>query len=149
MLADLGNPFPFDMGTLEKRKLAACLVCMVRQKGTAVGIENAVRFFLGLEVQIDAHHVTSLVLGESELGVDWVLGPSDRRALYTFDLVVGRALTARERDQMVQIAEWMKPVHTHIGRLREPVVPVLVAHWVLGVSRLSETTILHAQETSL
>ena len=34
ILADLGNPFPFDLDELGKRKLAASLVRMYRQKGT-------------------------------------------------------------------------------------------------------------------
>jgi len=143
ILADLGNPFPFDLDELGKRKLAASLVRMYRQKGTAAGIVNAVRFFLGIEVVIDAYHLTTLVLGESELGVDWILGPSDQRSLYTFDLVVTRALAKKERDMIRQITGWMKPAHTHLGRLREPTVPVFIDHWELGFSELAESTILH------
>ena len=143
ILADLGNPFPFDLDDLGKRKLAASLVRMYHQKGTAAGIVNAVRFFLGIEVVIDAYHLTTLVLGESELGVDWVLGPSDRRSLYTFDLVVTRALANKEQDMIRQIAGWMKPAHTHLGNLREPTVPLFIDHWELGLSELAESTILH------
>ena len=49
ILADLGNPFPFELDALGKRRLASVLVEMYRQKGTARGIINAVRFFLGIE----------------------------------------------------------------------------------------------------
>ena len=67
----IGNPFPFDLDELGKRRLAAVLVEMYRQKGTAVGIRNAVRFFLGIDIAaITALAATALVLGESELGVD-------------------------------------------------------------------------------
>ncbi|MCG2800508.1 MAG: Ig-like domain-containing protein, partial [Cellulomonas sp.] len=38
ILADLGNPFPFDLDVLGKRRLASVLVEMYRQKGTAAGI---------------------------------------------------------------------------------------------------------------
>ena len=143
ILADLGNPFPFDLDELGKRKLAASLVRMYRQKGTAAGIVNAVRFFLGIEVVIDAYHLTTLVLGESELGVDWVLGPSDRRSLYTFDLVVIRALDHKERAMIRQIATWMMPAHAHLQFIREPTVPMFIDHWELGLSELAESTILH------
>src|SRR5690606_15451591 len=51
ILADLGNPFPFDLDELGKRRLASVLVEMYRQKGTARGIINAVRFFLGVEIE--------------------------------------------------------------------------------------------------
>ncbi len=83
ILQDLGNPFPFDLYVLGKRRLASVLVEMYRQKGTEAGIENAIRFFLGIDVTaITPFTGTTLVLGESELGVDWELGPSDRFARY-------------------------------------------------------------------
>jgi len=70
LLQDLGNPFPFDLDTLAKRRLASVLVEMYQQKGTAKGIENAVRFFLGVQsAAITAFASDGLVLGESELGV--------------------------------------------------------------------------------
>ena len=143
ILADLGNPFPFDLDDLAKRKLAASLVRMYRQKGTAAGIVNAVRFFLGIEVTVDAYHLGTLVLGESELDVDWILGASDQWSLYTFDLVVTRALAKKERAMIRQIATWMMPAHAHLQFIREPGLPVFIDHWELGLSELAESTILH------
>jgi phage tail-like protein len=35
---DLGNPFPFELDAMGKRRLASVLVEMYRQKGTAKGI---------------------------------------------------------------------------------------------------------------
>jgi hypothetical protein len=47
----------------------------------------------GVDIEaITALAATALVLGESELGVDWELGPSDRFARYAFDVMVGRVL---------------------------------------------------------
>lgn len=66
---------------------------MYRQKGTAPGICNAVRFFLGLEITILAFTADTLVLGESELGVDRILGPSDRFARYAFNVLVAVPLS--------------------------------------------------------
>ena len=146
ILIDLGNPFRFELDGLGKRKLAASLIRMYRQKGTAVGIVNAIRFFLGLEVKVDAHNVTGVVLGDLDTG--WTPGPSDRRALYTFDIEVTRVLSPEERHQVQRIACWMKPAHTHFGVLREPQPPAFNDHWQLGVSRLSETTILDKRESS-
>ncbi len=49
---------------------------MYRQKGTAAGIRNAIRFVLGIDVEaITPFTGTTIILGESELGVDWELGP--------------------------------------------------------------------------
>ena len=78
-----------------------------------------------------------------------MLGPSDRRALYTFDLVVTRPLSLEERERVRQIATWMKPAQTHLGRIREPELPLQPGPWKLGLSRLSYDTILHGQEGSV
>ena len=70
MLQDLGNPFPFDLSAADKRRLLNVLVAIYREKGTAVGIKNVIRFFLGLEVDIITYTGEGLVLGESLLGED-------------------------------------------------------------------------------
>ncbi|GAB4212498.1 MAG: hypothetical protein OHK0013_35340 [Sandaracinaceae bacterium] len=144
ILADLGNPFPFDLDELGKRRLASVLVEMYRQKGTARGIINAVRFFLGVEIEaVTAYAGEALVLGESELGVDWVLGPSSRFARYAFDVIVGVPLTDAQRKQLRAIVEYLKPAHTHFVTLVEPAPPAFIDHWELGVSEVGVTTDLH------
>lgn len=144
ILRDLGNPFPFELDAIGKRRLASVLVEMYRQKGTAKGIHNAVRFFLGIDIAaITPFNADTLRLGESELGIDWVLGPSDRFARYAFNVEVTRILTARERQQLRAIVEYLKPAHTHFVDLVEPLPPVLPNHWELGLSDLGETTNLH------
>ena len=144
MLADLGNPFAFDLTELQKRRLVSVLVQIYKQKGSAAGIRNAIRFFLGVDVTaIDAFHGTTLVLGESELGVDWELGPIDQFALYSFDISVNRTLTEEERRQTRQIVDFMRPAHTHFIDLIEPGAPAFIDHWELGLSELGETSDLH------
>ena len=144
ILQDLGNPFPFDLDVRGKRRLAAVLVEMYRQKGTAQGIKNAVRFFLGIDiVAITAFNADTLVLGESLLGVDWVLGPSDRFAKYAFNVVVARILTPTERKHLRAIVEYLKPAHTHFVDLVEPIPPIVPDHWELGLSDIGVTTTLH------
>ena len=49
ILADLGNPFGFLLDLAAKRRLAGALVQMYRLKGTKVGIQRALRFFLEIE----------------------------------------------------------------------------------------------------
>src|SRR6185369_6179522 len=53
MLIGLGNPFSFaaELEVIDKRRLVRVLVGMYRLKGTARGIRDAIRFFLGLEVE--------------------------------------------------------------------------------------------------
>jgi len=144
ILADLGNPFPFDLDDIGKRRLASVLVEMYRQKGTSRGIINAVRFFLGVEIEaVTAYAGEALVLGESELGVDWILGPSSRFALYAFDVIVDVPLTDPQRKQLRAIVEYLKPAHTHFVTLVEPAPPAFIDHWELGVSEVGVTTDLH------
>ena len=144
ILRDLGNPFPFELDTMGKRRLASVLVEMYRQKGTAKGIQNAIRFFLGIDISaITPFNADTLILGESELGIDWVLGPSDRFARYAFNVEVARILTDRERRQLRAIVEYLKPAHTHFVDLVEPLPIVMPNRWELGLSDLGETTDLH------
>ena len=143
MLVDLGNPFAFDLSAVDKRRLLNVLVAIYREKGTAAGIRNAIRFFLGLEVEIIAYRGESLILGESLLGVDWVLGPSDLFAAYAFEVVTPRALSAEERRRLRAIVEYMRPAHTHLARIVEPAIPPVIDHVELGVSELGETWVLH------
>ncbi|RKI05693.1 phage tail protein [Corallococcus sp. AB030] len=144
ILQDLGNPFAFELDVLARRRLAAILVEMYQQKGTALGLRNAIRFFLGIEVRaISPFAADTLVLAESELGVDWVLGPSERFARYAFNVEVERPLSPTERQRLRTLVEYVKPAHTHFVDLVEPQSPVVPAHWELGMSELGETTTLH------
>ncbi len=143
MLTDLGNPFPFDLSLVDKRRLLNVLVGVFREKGTAVGIKNAIRFFLGLEVVVGEYMGEALVLGESLLGEDWVLGPSGDFSPYAFELVAPRALTAEERRRIRRIVDYMKPAHTHLVRITEPEIPEIIDHLELGLSELGESWVLH------
>ncbi|PIE65600.1 MAG: hypothetical protein CSA24_02410 [Deltaproteobacteria bacterium] len=144
ILQDLGNPFPFELDVLGKRRLASVLVEMYRQKGTAVGIENAIRFFLGINIEaITPYRSVGLVLGESELGEDWILGPSSRFARYAFDVKVSVPLSVQQRRQLRAIVDYLKPAHTHFIDLIEPRVPPSYDHWELGVSELGAESELH------
>ena len=143
ILQDLGNPFSFALDELSRRRLASVLVEIYRQKGTAPGIRNAVRFFLGLEITILAFTADTLVLGESELGIDWILGPSDRFARYAFNVLVAVPLSDPQRRHLRAIVEYMKPAHTHFVDLLEPTPPQAYDHWELGISELGWSTDLH------
>lgn len=143
MLGEFGSPFAFDLVLVDKRRLLNVLVAMYREKGTAPGIVNAVRFFLGLEVQITAYAGEALTLGDSLLGEDWVLGPSSLFAALAFEVVSPRLLSTEERRRLQQIVDYLKPAQTHFARLVEPVPPETVDPVELGQSELGETWILH------
>ena len=143
ILTDLGNPFLLDLDALARRRLAAVLVEMYMQRGTAPGLKNAIRFFLGLEVEVLPFAADTLVLGISELGVDWILGPSDRFSLYAFNIRSGVPLTATQRRHLRTIVTRLRVAHTHFVDLLEPTPPPTYDHWELGVSELGLTTDLH------
>lgn len=142
MLRDLGNPFPFDLSLTDKRRLLNVLVAIYREKGTGIGIQNAVRFFLGIEVDVLSYAGESLLLGESLLGEDWILSASTSFSAYAFDVASPRALTAEERLRIAAITDYMKPAHTHF-RVVEPFIPEVIDHVELGLSELGETWLLH------
>jgi len=143
MLTDLGNPFPFVLSTLDKRRLLRLLIALYRQKGTDPGIRNAIRFFLGLDVTIEAYDGEGLLLGESELGVDWILGPGTSFALYAYRIVAAQTLTADQRSKITFLAKYMQPAHTHLIEIVEPSTPPVYDPMVLGVSHLGYDWLLH------
>ncbi len=145
LLYDLGNPFNFDLSDLDKRRLARLLVSIYKQKGTEPGVQNMVRFFLGIElVDIVEHLEDCWSLGEAELGFDTILCAGSGFDRFSFDIIVDRTLTQFEKDSIRTIVDYMKPAHTHFVNLIEPASPLFVNHWELGLSDLGVTTVLHA-----
>ena len=143
MLCDLGNPFSFvDLADIDQRRLVSILVPLYKQKGTCVGIENAIRFFVGVEVSCVEPIFTCMELGVSELGVDWSLCPSLSSARFTFDIASVVVLTETQVTQIIQIVDLMKPAHTHLGRITDPNV-VIINHVELGLSQLGVDFDLH------
>ena len=121
ILADLGNPFAFDLTLIQKRKLAKVLVRIYKLKGTEPGIVTTLRFFLGVESDlIEFNDEDTWVLGDDELGVETFLGTGDQASLYSFDVEVDRELADEERRLLREIVDYMKPGHTHHIRTIEP-----------------------------
>lgn len=142
MLAELGNPFNLDLSLSRKRKLVDVLVEIYRQKGTAVGIINVARFFLGLTVTITQPNLDSWLLGEDTLGETTFLGPSNEALLYSFSVHVDHILSDEDAVALYQLVDYTKPAHTHFA-IVQPEVPAIISHWSLGESGLGEETILH------
>jgi phage tail-like protein len=143
ILLDLGNPFLFNLNAIEKARLASILTALYRQSGTEIGIVNAIRFFLGIEVEVLPFTADLLDLGEAEIGVNWILGPSDRAALYTFDVRAERVLTDVEQHQIRTIVNYLKTAHTHFAHFKMPSEPAPIDSWTLGVSELGITSRLN------
>lgn len=143
MLFDLGNPFDFEELTeIDKRRLIDVLVAMYKQKGTEQGIINAIRFFLGITVTIDAYNLTGWILGEDELGDTTILAASTSFQRYSFTVVSPVALTALQRTRITFIAKFMKPAHTHLVDIVEPSTE-MIDHLELGLSELGDNWELH------
>ena len=105
ILEDLGNPFRFSLSPNDARKLASLLVPIYAQKGTARGIQNAIRLFLGLEARIDCHIVT-----KDEEGIR--TGGSDPNSVYSFSVAFGHPLTSSQDQRVRSLVEYLKPAHT-------------------------------------
>jgi phage tail-like protein len=143
MLGELCNPFSFELSEADKRRLIDVLVDIYRQKGTAAGIKNAVRFFLGIEVDLTAYSTVGLSLGDSLLGVNWILGSSVSANRYSFEAGVQRALLPEERKRLRALVDYMRPAHTHFRALVEPTIPPVINHVELGISQLGSNWLLH------
>lgn len=145
MLRDLGNPFTFALTEVDERRLVRVLVPIYQQKGTDDGIVNAVRFFVGVEVEIVVPAFEDVwVLGASELGAETWLGSSDLYDRLSFWVKSPVALTPEQRDRITKIVVYMKRAETHFRDFIEPAPPPAVPdHWELGLSLLGVETTLH------
>jgi len=110
-----------------KRRLIQSALIVYRQRGTARGVQNLIRLLTGLECEVyNAYRSPELPPGDP--------------GFYTFEITPinpARALTSEEEAMVLEIADYMKPGHTHL-RITEP-----FDHWQMDISELGETTILH------
>lgn len=145
MLADLGNPFSFDLSEIDKRRLVRVLVPLYQLKGTDPGIINAVRFFLGLEVEIVVPAFDDTwILGVDEIGVGSWLGTSNLHDRLSFYVKSGITLTDDQRSKITSIVIFMKDARTHFLGFQEPTPPPPTPdHWELGLSELGTESFLH------
>lgn len=143
ILADLGNPFTFELSVIEKRRLAQILVDIYRSKGTGPGIVNAIRLFLGIEVTLNVPGWAPLGLGDAVIGDSFILGSSDPEVLLTFQIRVNQVLTAEEQQRLLAIVDYMSDAREFFVLIQPGDLPPEPDHWSLGFSNLSFTTILH------
>lgn len=166
MLLDLGNPFAFAaLDETDKRRLLRVLVSIYKAKGTAQGIIDVIRFFVGPTVTIDVFNGGGWELAAAdgptldgtsppagpgdelssatEEPADAAsLGPDESRLLYSFVVVSPVNLTDEERARILSIVDFMKPAHTHLVDISEPAAAAAsVDHLELGVSELGGGTV--------
>jgi phage tail-like protein len=108
VLADQGNPFSFALDAGEARRLSSVLIEVYRQKGTARGIANAIRLFLGIEVEEMRCHIVT----KDDDGI--IVGGASPASLYAFDVAFAHPLTEEQSKRVRAIAEYLKPAHTHL-----------------------------------
>lgn len=110
-----------------KRGLIQSALIVYQQRGTAKGVQNLIRLVTGLECGVyNAYRSPELPPGDP--------------GFYTFDIVPinpARELTTDEQAIVTQIANYMKPGHTHFR------ITVPYDHWEMDISELGETTYLH------
>lgn len=149
MLADLGNPFTFDITETDKRRLLRVLVELYQLKGTAPGVIAAIQFFTGITVTIERYVGTGWEL--TQTGADpsigdelsdladgdppATLGP-DRAGLYSFRAISPVELTDEQRETIQILAEYMKAAHEHFLGAVDPTPEQVIDHLELGLSEL-------------
>lgn len=146
LLAHLGNPFILEEGLadIEKRRLAGMLFQIYKLKGTCIGMIGAIRLLYGIEVTdcVQAN-VDCWTLDVDLLGITTILCGGTAQERRTFSLMVNRNLTARQRDQLTNVVDYMKPANTFFAEFIEPGAPRFIDHWVLDISKLGKNTDLH------
>lgn len=143
ILIDLGNPFTFRLDLNKKRRLAKVLVLMYRLKGTVAGITDAVRFFLGIEVTVETFVGTGWRLNHDQVNrvgllapLPAIIGPSGR-ALYSFRIRTAVVLTDAEREQIRDLAIYLKGAQEHLVGIKDASVPIIEPrYWTLNHSRV-------------
>lgn len=142
ILQDLGNPFVdciADLTVNDKRRLARILISIYKQKGTDVGVINAIRFFLGIETTLDIINCRQFwQLNVSQLDLNTILAPPVGDPLwYSFYVVSPVVLTEEQRTRILCIAEYMKGAHEHVLGVVEPGGIVTASNfWILNQSLL-------------
>lgn len=155
MLLDLGNPFEVELSLNDKRKLIRALIDIYREKGTAAGIENAIRFLTGVDARVVAPSISdSWVLNVDILDPDGgadaaVLGPSLSFTRFSFDVETNAVIPTALQETIRQIVDFMKPAHTHFVSFIVVTTPSLTAEWELDVSELDDTTVLGPGDQSI
>lgn len=146
LLYHYGSPFTLEEGLddVTKRRLLNTLFTLYSLKGTCFGIIGAIRIIYGINVtECVEPNIQCWILGESELDLDTFLCPSSGAERRSFRIIVDINLTQKQRDQITNIVDWMKPANTHFEGIVEPMAPGFVDHWELGFSELNFNTFLH------
>lgn len=139
LLYDLGDPFSglFSLTSTQKRKLAAVLVQMYREKGTCQGVVNVVRFFTGIQLvgcttSLDGNwrlhggsypSTTVPPGGPYQLDTETAkLGPGTGEELRSFSLLHATpgSLTADELETIEKIVDYMKPASSRYLGVKAP-----------------------------
>jgi phage tail-like protein len=131
LLEDLGNPFPFELALIDRRKLVREFVPLMKLKGTAPGLINAIRFFLGLEVAVVSYNEEGWRLGNDRLGSTAtssqgtcrLSGGISTRFLYEVKWGPGTAVpSADQKYKLLQISRIMQPVNCKLRRINTTLV---------------------------
>jgi phage tail-like protein len=148
LLTNYGNPFVwFSLSVNEKRQLLRILVDLYKLKGTATGIEAALKFFFNFSTVSFQYYWGSgwllSIPSHTELGLTTVLNSSLLRDRYSFSVIVDRVLTSDEKELVERVINTMKTAHTHLIDIIEPTSPFVPDDWQLPWSELGISTILH------
>lgn len=113
MLADFADPFTFEITLSQKRLLAQLLIPIYQQKGTAPGIVDAIRLFLGISMVHVSLGFGARLDGAAILGNGgnfpgtFILGSTEGIDPFAFELLTPVALTADQLTRATAIVQFM------------------------------------------
>lgn len=148
MLRDMGSPFGFlPLALVDKRRLLRVLVPLLRRKGTAEGIEDAIRTLLGIDVDVvpvmPAMAAWGPGLGVATLSGTLALMSGSLEERLKYDIVSPVILTDAQRAQIRRIAGVMRRGVCILRHIMGPIgSPPPAAPPGLGAGKLSFDLVL-------
>lgn len=128
----------------KKRKLVKSLIKLYSTKGTKPGIENAVYFFLGIDVNVYyPYRANTWTLGFSELNVQTEVAPTDNSHdyYYTLNVALFETIDTETENLLNKVLEFMVPARFKLN-IKQPGESELT-YWSLGVSELGLNTVMN------
>ncbi len=139
ILADLGDPFPFDLDALAKRSRCTARRGPPAASSTRCASSSAPRSRRSPPTPV---RPWCWATPSSASTGSWGRRAASRATPSTFGSA-SRSRTPSATSSGPSSSTYLKPAHTHFVNLVEPAQPAFIDHWELGVSEVGVTTVLH------
>jgi phage tail-like protein len=146
----------FETGTIAHISLSGTATLSLGFQATEIAVgKEGERFYIysetaGTNASIEcttadagiADEIFKIWMNPIEATGSTILAPDDSYTKYSFDIVTSEVLDLETESLVRQIAEYMKPAHTHLINIRTAPDLQLPDNWEIGVGKLDESTSL-------